>query len=279
MKNGSKNRNSIKQLEQALGAQFGWQANAAWRDNLIAEITRKTERLNIDEQSYCDTAIRSHSELQHLAEHLSNNETRFFREAEQFESLQRLILPQLIEARAKEQRLNIWSAACSTGEEAYSLAILLHEALPSREKWKVTILATDLRGQAILAATRGRYPSSALSLIPSPWRETYFNKAESGGREQTFEVVPEIKNYVAFRRANLYDAEFWTSLRQPFDLILCNNLLLYFHALAVKQTVARMARTLNRDCRLAVMKNESSYIDHVDLQREPDLRGTFFKKL
>jgi chemotaxis protein methyltransferase CheR len=234
--------------------------------------------LQMDEQSYCYTAVRSHSELQHLAEHVSNNETRFFRDAEQFDSLQTQIIPQLMASRSRERRLNIWSAACSTGEEAYSLAILLHQALPEHEKWQVTIFATDLRGQAILAATRGRYPSSALSLIPPPLRDRYFTRADAGGREQAFDVVAEIKPLVAFRRANLYDAEFWKHLRQPFDLILCNNLLLYFHALAVKQTVARMAATLPPHGWLSVMKDESSYIDHVALRREPALRGSFFKK-
>lgn len=273
------NARHIRQLEQALAAQYGWQANAAWRDALIAEVRRKAARLRMDEERYCHTAINSHPELQHLAEHITNNETRFFRDPEQFHTLRRQILPQLIELRAAERRLHVWSAACSTGEEAYSLAILLHEALPVTEKWKVVILATDLRGQAILAATKGHYSSSSLSLVPPQQREKYFTLAGVNGREAMFDVNPEMKGFVAFRRANLYEANFWKSLHQPFDLILCNNLFLYFHPLAVKQTVDRMANVLRRDGRLAVMGNEADYVNHPGLKREMTLRGSFFKKL
>src|ERR1044071_3283428 len=104
-------------------------------------------------------AVASPAELETVAELVSNSETRFFREPEQFEALRRTVVPQLISERAKERKLDLWSVACSTGEEAYSLAMVLCESLPSGESWKTNLMATDLRGPAIISASRGSYPS------------------------------------------------------------------------------------------------------------------------
>ena len=272
------NNPHIKPLEQAMAARFGWQTNASWRDTLLEAIKAKADKLGLDELSYCHMAIRSPGELEVLASLLCNSETRFFRESEQFEALMSRVLPELISARGKERKLALWSAACSTGEEAYSLAIALCETLPAGESWKTSLLATDLRGPAIISASKGCYPSSSIRLVDPHLRNGYFVKAEMQGRERGYSVIADVRQMIAFRRANIYDAGFWKNLDRQFDLILCNNLLLYFHALAVRQMVDRFAKVLKRGGLLMVMKNEGGYIDHAQLRYDPTLPGAFFRK-
>jgi chemotaxis methyl-accepting protein methylase len=273
------NNPHIKPLEQAMAARFGWQTNASWRDTLLEAIKAKADKLGLDELSYCHMAIRSPGELEVLAGILCNSETRFFRESEQFDALMTRVLPELITARGKERKLALWSAACSTGEEAYSLAIALCETLPEGENWKTSLLATDLRGAAIISASRGSYPSSAIRLVDADIRNGYFTKAEMSGRERAYSVIPSVRQMIAFRRANIYDAAFWKNLDRQFDLILCNNLLLYFHALAVRQTVERFVKVLRRGGVLMVMKNEGGYIEHAQLRHDATLPGCFFRKV
>ncbi|HSE97713.1 MAG TPA: protein-glutamate O-methyltransferase CheR [Blastocatellia bacterium] len=269
----------IKILEQAMAARFGWQTNASWRDKLVESINAKAEKLGFDEMAYCRMAVRSPGELEVLADMVNNCETRFFREPEQFEAIKDKVLPYLMKARSNERRLNLWSVACSTGEEAYSLAILLSETLPSKESWKTSVLATDLRGSAIISASKGHYTSSSLRLMTTHLRNSYFSKAGQNGRERSYEISSAIKKMVSFRRANIYDTKFWGTLRQDFDLIVCNNLLIYFHALAVQQTVERIAKALRAGGLLIVMKNEAGYVNYPGLRMEDGLPGAFFRKV
>lgn len=268
----------LKPLEQALAARFGWQTASSWRDSLRQALSRKAGKLGVDELLYCRMAISSPAELETLAELVINSETRFFREQEQFEALSNQVLPELMTSRASTRRLDMWSAACSTGEEAYSLAMIVSEALSPAEHWKTNLVATDLRGSAIMAACRGSYSASSIRTVPSGLRTKYFTNIKSSGREAAFDIRPSLKKMVTFRRANVYDSQFWKNINQQFDLILCNNLLLYFHALAVKQTVERIANILRRGGMLMVMKNESGYIDHPLLKLETSLPGAFFRK-
>lgn len=268
----------LKPLEQALAARYGWQGGAAWRDRLLEAIDRKAAKLELDKLAYCRMATASHGEQEALAEIMCNSETRFFREPEQFAALKERVLPEMIAARSKERRLDLWCAACSTGEEAYSLAIVVNESLPAGEHWKPHVMATDLRGPAIIAASQGTYPQSAIRLIDADLRDRYFIKGEMQGRERNYTVDPSLRRMINFRRANVYDANFWKHQHHPFDLIVCNNLLLYFHGLAIRQTVERFADALRPGGRLLVMKNEAGYIRHPRLKKDPELPSGFFVK-
>lgn len=268
----------LKPLEQVLAARYGWQGGVTWRDYLLAAIDRKAARLGLDELAYSRMAITSQGEQEALAEIICNSETRFFREPEQFETLRRRVIPEWLIARGKERRLDLWCVACSTGEEAYSLAMVVNEGLPASEHWKPHLMATDLRGSAIIAASQGSYPQSAIRLIDADLRHRYFVKGELHGRERHYTVEPNLRKMITFRRANIYDAKFWKHLHHPFDLIICNNLLLYFHALAIRQTVDRFAEALRPGGRLVVMKNEAGYIRHSRLKDDPQFPGGFFVK-
>jgi chemotaxis protein methyltransferase CheR len=168
---------------------------------------------------------------------LTVGETHFFRNRPQFEALERHILPELIERRRATRRLRLWSAACSTGEEPYSLAILIDRLLPDRSGWDVRILATDINRAALERARRGRYGAWSFREVPADVASTFFVR-----REGTFEVDRRIREAVAFAHLNLAD-DGWPSPATgtvELDLILCRNVLIYFGDELTRRVAAKL---------------------------------------
>jgi chemotaxis protein methyltransferase CheR len=156
---------------------------------------------------------------------LTVGETHFFRNRPQFEALERHILPEVIERRRATRRLRLWSAACSTGEEPYSLAMLVDRLLPDRSGWDVRILATDINRAALERARRGRYGAWSFREVPAEVASSFFVR-----RDGTFEVAGRIREAVTFAHLNLADDR-WPSAAThtvELDLILCRNVLIYF---------------------------------------------------
>jgi chemotaxis protein methyltransferase CheR len=233
----------LKTLEQALGMRFGWQAGPI-RDVLVDAVESKADRLGLDVVSYCRMAAAANGELQALAEEIAIGETRFFREPDQFEALREHVLPELLVERSSVRRLRLWCVACSTGEEAYSLAILIRDALQPSEEWRVELFASDLRGNAILSASRGRYNAAALRRLDPNVRNRYFIGVDEPTPNREYDLIPLVRRMVTFRRANIVEPYVWRQIPGPYDLIVCENLLLYFHRLAVDQTVERLVNAL-----------------------------------
>ncbi len=190
------------------------------------------------------------AEWARLEAEITVGETFFFRYAEQFSALRATILPALIAARASERVLRIWSAGCSTGAEAYSLAILVHELLgDALPEWRVAILGTDISVEALATARAAEYGRWALRTMPPEDRLRYFTRlppAPGIRREGGYALRPEYRGPVRFERGNLLSlVEPGPPQGEPFDLILCRNVLIYFDA----RTVAAVVRGLGRRLR------------------------------
>lgn len=169
----------------------------------------------------------SHEQMEVLASHLTINETYFWREPLVFEALEERILPELIHVREKnDRRLRIWSAGCSTGEEAYSIAIALRRALPALSDWNVTILATDINPKMLRKAAEGVYGDWSFRNAPHWLTGTYFRRTRDGKRE----ILPEIREMVKFAYLNLAEDPFPTPSNNTnaMDLVFCRNVLMYF---------------------------------------------------
>lgn len=180
-----------------------------------------------------------------LARHLTIGETYFFREKRSFEILEAQILPQLLRARAGTRRLRIWSAGCCTGEEPYSVAILLSRMIPDLRDWNISILATDIDPDFLRKAARGVYSNWSFREIPPGIRERYFHKTQDGH----FEVAPEIKSMVTFAYLNLAQ-DGWPSVENgtnAIDLIFCRNVLMYFESAHAKRVLGQLSRSLPED--------------------------------
>lgn len=179
-----------------------------------------------------------------LATHLTVGETYFFREKQNLEILEKQILPPLLQARRQnqQQRLRIWSAGCCTGEEAYTLAILLDRLIPDLKEWNITILATDINPKFLRKAAQGIYSDWSFRDTPDWLRERYFTT----GKDGRYEILPRIKKMVTFSYLNFAD-DVYPSLSNntgAMDVIFCRNVLMYFSAQRAKQVVGNFHRAL-----------------------------------
>lgn len=165
------------------------------------------------------------TELSKLFEVVTTNETSFFRNPPQLEVFQKNVLPEILDrCRQKGQKkLRIWSAGCSTGEEPYTLAIILHEVLRGEiSSWDIKITANDLSEAVLSAARRGIYSEYALRTTPKPIVDAYFVKEDN-----IYKIKPELKNLISFGQINLSDKEQLKRVEKS-QIVFCRNVIIYF---------------------------------------------------
>ncbi len=166
------------------------------------------------------------NQLDILANHLTVGETYFFREKHILEIFQTQIIPELLAERfGKDQHINIWSAGCCSGEEPYTLAMLLTETIPDISRWKISILATDLNPSFLKKAREGIYSTWSFRETPKELQSNYFHKSSTG-----WQIDESIRKMVVFKQLNLAEPEFATNpcFQHPIDIIFCRNVLMYF---------------------------------------------------
>jgi chemotaxis protein methyltransferase CheR len=178
--------------------------------------------------AYLDFVVRDKTgrEMTDLIDSISTNLTSFFRESGHFTFLREQFLPQLLERkrRAGCNTIRAWSAGCSTGEEPYSLAMLLHETVIALGGWDVKILATDVSRRVLRIARGGLYPENKIGRVPEHMRAKYFRRAQRESEEGFF-VEPRIRQLIQFNYLNLMEK--WPFSGQ-MDFIFCRNVMIYF---------------------------------------------------
>jgi chemotaxis protein methyltransferase CheR len=184
---------------------------------------------------------------------LTTNVTQFFREPQQFDYFAETALQELMIAKVLDHKLRIWSAACSTGQEAYSIAMTVRETLGSDLRWDVQILATDLDSSVIESAARGTYTGDELLGLPDAMRRRWMCK---GRRENPgeFRVAPELSRMITYRQLNLLDV--WP-MKGPFDAIFCRNAAIYFDKETQRTLFDRLANMLTPRGYLFIGHSES----------------------
>jgi chemotaxis protein methyltransferase CheR len=203
-----------------------------------------------------------------VTEAMTVNETSFFRDATQFQRLRDRVMPHLLQARAQTRRLRIWSAATASGQEAYSIAILLSELGLAREGWTIDLIATDLSAQAVARAEQGRYaPCEVERGLDDDILAQYFRK---DGKDWV--VGDALRRLVTFRRFNLLDSFGWLD---DLDLVFCRNVLMYFDAATRADVLARMADSMAADGVLLLGENEAP--DSAAFKPSPDGQGFYVK--
>ena len=179
-----------------------------------------------DAEAYLDylEQDRSGDELLRFLDVISTHFTSFFREPDHFELLRQEL--EALVARG-QRRIRLWSAACSSGEEPYTMAMVAL-AVPGIEQCDLKILATDIALETLQQAALGRYPAARLDPVPKDLRARWFRRLPGSGDEEgdLHEVRPEVKALVTFRRLNLVDPPF--PMRGPLDVVFCRNVLIYF---------------------------------------------------
>ena len=219
-------RSLAETVHRHLGLNF---PRERWPD-LVRGVEATCSDLGLPGQEACTRALLSSpldkKLLETLGRHLTIGETYFFREPAVFRALETGFFPPLLESRRGSRLLRLWSAACSTGEEPYSLAILLRKLLPDPEEWKITILATDINTASLSRAEAGIYREWSFRGVDDEVRNTWFTRTPEGH----FRVRPEIRGMVTFAYHNLVADPYPSLLNQTnaMDVIFCRNVLMYF---------------------------------------------------
>lgn len=215
--------------------------------------------------------------IEAMACYLTIGETYFLREIRCFEILEREIIPEIIRKRqGGEQRLRIWCAGCATGEEAYSVAILLHRMRNSLRGWDVSILATDINPHSLRKAREGVYTNWSFRTSPPWFKENFFTQAEA----KQYELLPHIKEMVKFSSINLVE-DCYPSLvtdTNAIDVIFCRNVLMYFTPQLAAKVVERFHNCLLDGGWLFVSSCETSnsFLSRFDPVSFPD--ATLYRK-
>ena len=188
---------------------------------------------------------------QRVVEAMTTNETWFFRDHHPFDALRDHVLPELIRARVGVRRLSVWSAACSSGQEPYSLAILLREHFPELADWHVSILATDIDRTVLARARDARYTDVEVRRgVPAAIATRYFVRDGEG-----WVLDDAIRRMVTFRPINLMEP--WADV-PPMDLVLLRNVLIYFSTDTKRDILRRTRQTLRPDGRLLLGSSETT---------------------
>ena len=216
--------------------------------NLETGVTQRMKACGFDSvHSYylhLTTSEGKEAEFRELLNLLTINHTYFFRNEPQFLAFKEKVLPQLLELRMEQAfkskteqkpKLRIWSAGCSTGEEPYTIAMILREAIQHPEDWDIEILATDASSEAMEKANRGIYNENSMRLVEEPYRSKYFTKLTSSKQGGEWKLSDEIKRMVKFGFLNLMADPYPAGL----DIIFCRNVTIYFE---LKTTISIMDR-------------------------------------
>lgn len=183
-------------------------------------------------------------ELQHLINIVTIDITEFFRGNQQLIYLREHILPDLIQQKklSNEKRIRIWSSGCSTGQEAYTIAMLINEMAGIDTSWDIKFLATDINTYSLKIAYLGRYSKKRVKDIPSKYLKKYFRKELVGGKE-IFQIKEVLKKKIIFRRLNLLMSI--NKLKGPIDIIFCRNVMIYFDNRTRKRVSDQFYRLLS----------------------------------
>jgi chemotaxis protein methyltransferase CheR len=217
------------------------------RDLLRARLRKRLKALGIGSfKEYFNvvSAQGAEDELAALLDAVSTNKTEFFREAQHFDHLAQVVVPEFLASAAagRGEPLRVWSAACSSGEEVYSLAMTLDEALGGRAGFKV--LGTDISIRMLSRASAGAYEDRLAAAIPSALRQRYFEAVDTGRPRDAgaWVATARIRDRVTFGRLNLNVDAF--AFQNPLDAVFCRNAMIYFDRPTQEALVAKISATL-----------------------------------
>lgn len=243
----------------------------AKRQMVYGRLVRRLRALGLQQFSdYCALLEDPDSgEVENFVNALTTNLTAFFREPHHFEFLAQELLPRLVNERP-QRRIRVWSAGCSTGEEPYSLAMVLAENLPA--SWDIRILATDLDSNVISTASAGVYPLERLGKLEAARMKRWFLQGK-GRNTGMVKVRPALRKLITFRQLNLLGS--WP-MQQAFDVIFCRNVVIYFTKDTQRGLFNRFADQLHPDGHLFVGHSESLF---KVCERFRPLGGTIYQRM
>lgn len=232
----------------------GISMGASKRQLLLRRLSTRLKALNMHSiPDYLDF-LRSGDpkEVEQFTNAVTTNLTSFFRENHHFEYLSQTILPEVVARKKRSsQRLRIWSAGCSTGEEPYSLAITLRENMAELASWNAKVLCTDLDTNVVATAAAGIYPQSRIDKMPAARLKKWFHQ-----QGDQFQAKQTLKDLLTFKQLNLMHD--WP-MRGKFDVIFCRNVIIYFDKPTQRVLIDRYANILEEGGHLILGHSESLF--------------------
>ena len=199
---------------------------------------------------------------QRVVEAMTTNETSFFRDIHPFTALKEKILPNLIQRRAKEKSLSIWSNACSSGQEPYTIAMLIAEHFPMLKDWKVRIISSDLSSQILDRARLGVFNQTEVNRgLPMSFLLKYFTKNGS-----QWKIRDDIRKMVEFRELNLVEP--FPTLLPAMDIVFLRNVLIYFSPSTKSEILKKVHKVMQKDSYLFLGGSETTMNLNVSFERE-----------
>jgi len=210
---------------------------------------RLREKGNTDVRAYLDKIKSDREEMKGFLDSITTNLTRFFRNQAQFDALEKHVIPDLIHnIRKIPGTLRIWSAGCSTGEEPYTISMLLSEILP--KSWNYEILASDISLKCLMSAKEGFYADTRIVGIPDNYLAKYFDKVDGG-----YKVHADIQSRIKFDYHNLQN----DSGQRNFDVVFCRNVIIYFDEVAQTTVINRFYDSMASKSFLFIGHSESLF--------------------
>ena len=211
-------------------------------------------------------------EVINMIDEVSTNKTDFFREPAHFDFLNDIILPELFEPKIKYRKVKIWSAGCSTGEEVYTLGIVLSEAKRTYINLDFDIVGTDISNKVLKNAAQGIYKEDRIFNIPVDLKKKYFLRSKDSVAKLV-RVVPQIRSHTRFGRLNFMDNAY--NVNETFDIVFCRNVLIYFDRDTQEKVINKLCRHLNPGGFFFLGHSESITNLNVPLTQ---IKPTFFRR-
>ena len=218
-------------------------------------------------KDYFQIIVKDKEELKTFLDSVTTNLTRFFRNQAHFDAIEKFVVPALVKQRAAERKLRFWSAGCSTGEEPYTIAMLLREILPAG--WSFEVIASDISLKSLMVGKEGFYADGRLQGVPENYLGKYFEKKPGG-----YQIRDDIRKLVRFDYHNLKND---SGLRN-LDVIFCRNVLIYFDEAAQKAAVERFWEAMAGHGYLFIGHSESLFGMNTKFEFVKTDWATFYKK-
>lgn len=261
------NDRTFERFSEFIKTELGIKMPASKKTLLEARLQKRLRELCMNSHDeYCEylfSAAGMEEELPNLVDVVTTNTTDFFREPKHFELLSSTVLPEVLARRSASRSVNIWSAGCSSGEEPYTLSMVLSEFGRLNPGFTFSILATDISTQVLRMAVRAIYPESKIAPIPSECRKRYLLRSKDRTRK-VVRIAKEARSHVRFRRLNFME-EF--TFDGQLDIIFCRNVVIYFDRQTQETLFSRFCRKLAPGGYLFIGHSES--LAGMDLPLEP----------
>ncbi|MDM8565273.1 protein-glutamate O-methyltransferase [Candidatus Halobeggiatoa sp. HSG11] len=245
-------KHDFEKLRQLVNEHTGIKLSDHKQEMLYSRLSRRLRSLGLNSfASYYEMLKSDDEEIINFINAITTNLTAFFRESHHFTLLEQVLLPRLLAKNSASRKIRIWSAGCSSGEEAYSIAMVIKEAMPSG--WDVKILATDLDSSVVTTGKQGIYTSEKVKKISPIRLKNWFKTIPKTNKLQ---VTSEVRSLVTFKHLNLMHQ--WP-MQGPFDIIFCRNVVIYFDKPTQKILFDRFANILDNNSYLLIGHSENLF--------------------